>query len=285
MKTWRVIDLIQWTTEYFERHNIPNPRLDVELLLGHVLQKSRLQIYLNFDMPVFQERLLVFRNLIKKRSAHTPVSYLTNHREFMSLDFYVDSRVLIPRPDTEILIETVLKQQEGPCRLIDIGTGSGAIAISLAVTLPDWEIVATDISAEALDVAQQNADKHNCANRIGFLQGDLFEAVKELENTCFDWIVSNPPYVSIEDRSVLAPDVHNYEPEVALFAGGDGLNIIRRIIAEAPEFLNPKGKLVLEIGYNQRRAVQELIESSGMYSDCQFIKDYSGIERVVVAST
>ncbi len=285
MKTWRVIDLIQWTTEYFERHNIPNPRLDVELLLGHVLQKSRLQIYLSFDMPVFQEHLLVFRNLIKKRSAHTPVSYLTNHREFMSLDFYVDSRVLIPRPDTEILIEMVLEQQERPCRLLDIGTGCGAIAISLAVNLLDWEIVATDISAEALDVARQNADKHNCADRITFLQGDLFEAVKELENTRFDWIVSNPPYVSIKDRSVLAPDVHNYEPEVALFAGVDGLNIIRRIIAEAPEFLNPKGKLVLEIGYNQSRDVQELIESSAMYSDCQFIQDYSGIERVVVAST
>jgi len=203
----------------------------------------------------------------------------------MSLDFYVDSRVLIPRPDTEILIETVLEQQERPCRLLDIGTGCGAIAISLAVNLLGWQIVATDISAEALDVAQQNATKHSCANRITFLQGDLFEAVKELENPRFDWIVSNPPYVSIKDRSVLAPDVHNYEPEIALFAGGDGLNIIRRIIAEAPEFLNPKGKLVLEIGYNQSHDVQKLIESSAMYSDYQFIKDYSGIERVVVAST
>ena len=284
MKTWRVIDLIQWTTEYFERHDIPTPRLDAELLLGHLLQKSRLQLYLHFETPVFQEQLSAFRELVKKRVEHTPVSYLTNHREFMSLNFYVDRRVLIPRPETEILVETVLQGQKGTCRLIDIGAGSGAIAISLAVNRPDWEILATDLSPEALEVTQQNAALHHCEERLTFLQGDLFEPVQELENRRFDWIVSNPPYVSTEDFPTLSPDVREHEPEMALIAGCDGLNIIRRLVADAPRFLNPHGKLIMEIGYNQSDDVQKLIQSHPAYNECQVIKDYSGIERVIIAS-
>ena len=283
MKTWRIIDLIHWTTEYFERHNIPTPRLDVELLLGHILQKSRLQIYLSFDMPVFQEQLSAFRELVKKRVARAPVSYLTNHKEFMSLDFYVDSRVLIPRPETEMLVETVLKH-ENPCCLIDIGTGSGVIAVSLAVNRPDWEIFATDISGEALEVAKQNADSHNVADRLTFLQGDLFESVKELDNPRFDWIVCNPPYVSANNRSTLTQDVRDYEPAIALFADVDGQDVIRRLISEAPEFLKPDGKLALEIGHEQSNHIQELIKSHPAYSAHRFIKDYAGIERIVVAS-
>ena len=284
MKIWRIIDLVQWTTEYFERHDIPTPRLDAELLLGHILQKSRLQLYLNFDMPVFPEGLSEFRELIKKRAAHAPVSYLTNHKEFMSLAFYVDQRVLTPRPETEILVETILDGQKERCRLIDIGTGSGAIAISLAVNCPDWEIVGTDLSADALEVARKNAVAHDCAERITFLQGNLFEPVKELENRPFDWIASNPPYVSAEDFPTLAPDVREHEPEIALIAESDGLSIIRHIIAEAPQFLNPQGKLILEIGYNQSRAVQDLIRSHSAYTVCRVIKDYSGMDRVVVVS-
>ena len=188
MKTWRVIDLIEWTTEYFERHEIPTPRLDAELLLGHLQQKSRLQLYLHFEMPVFQDALSKYRELIKKRVAYTPVSYLTNHKEFMSLDFYVDHRVLIPRPETEILVETLLQRQKEKCRCVDIGTGSGAIAISLAHDRPEWEIVATDVSAEALEVAQQNATIHTCADRLTFLHGALFEPLEELSDFDFDWI-------------------------------------------------------------------------------------------------
>ena len=284
MKTWRVIDLIQWTTEYFERHDIPTPRLDAELLLGHIIQKNRLQLYLNFDMPVSRENLSEFREAIKKRAAHTPVSYLTNHKEFMSLDFYIDQRVLSPRPETEILVETILQQQEGECRLIDIGTGSGAIAVSLAVNRPDWEIVATDLSGEALEVARKNAVVHGCADRITFLQDDLFDPVKKLGNRCFDWIVSNPPYVSTEDFLMLPPDVREHEPEIALIAGCDGLSILRRIIADAPQFLPPQGTLILEIGYNQSRKIQELIKSDSEYATYQVIKDYSGMDRVIVAS-
>ena len=284
MKTWRVIDLIEWTTKYFERHEVPTPRLDAELLLGHLLQKSRLQLYLSFEMPVFQEALSKFRELIKKRIAHTPVSYLTNHKEFMSLDFYVDSRVLIPRPETETLVETVLQHQTDPCRFVDIGTGCGAIAISFGHHRPDWELIATDFSTEALEVAQQNALTHNCADRLTFLQGDLFEPLRELSNSRFDWIASNPPYVSTDDASTLSPDVRKHEPEIALFAGADGLDIIRRIVTDAPQFLNPQGKLILEIGHNQSHAVQDLIRLQPTYKRCEVIKDYSGIERVVLAS-
>ncbi len=284
MKTWRVIDLIEWTTKYFERHEVPTPRLDAELLLGHLLQKSRLQLYLSFEMPVFQDALSKFRGLIKKRIAHTPVSYLTNHKEFMSLDFYVDPRVLIPRPETETIVETVLQQQKDPCRFVDIGTGCGAIAISFGHHRPDWELIATDFSTEALEVAQQNAFTHNCADRLTFLQGDLFEPLQELSDSRFDWIASNPPYVSTDEASTLPPDIRKHEPKIALFAGVDGLDIIRRIVTDAPQFLNPQGKLILEIGYNQSYTVQDLIRSQPAYKRCEIIKDYSGIERVVLAS-
>ncbi|MCZ6681240.1 MAG: peptide chain release factor N(5)-glutamine methyltransferase [Candidatus Poribacteria bacterium] len=283
MKTWRVIDLIEWTAKYFERHEIPTPRLDAELLLGYILQKSRLQLYLHFEMPVFHEGLSQFRTLIKKRAARMPVSYLTNHKEFLSLDFYVNQHVLIPRPETEVLVETVLQQQQGQCRFVDIGTGSGAIAISLAYHRPDWEAVATDVGTEILEVAQKNAAAHNCADRLTFLQGDLFDPLGELSNPRFDWIASNPPYVSTEEAATLSPDVRKHEPEIALFAGSDGLSIIRRIVADAPKFLNLHGKLILEIGYNQSPAVQDLIKSHPSYTDYQVIKDYSGIERIIVA--
>ena len=155
-KMWRVVDLLDWTTRYFEQHGIPNPRLDAEVLLGHILEKSRLQLYLHFEMPVFQEHLTPYRELIKKRIEHTPVSYLTNRKEFMSLDFYVDERVLIPRPETEQLVETILREKTGNSeRLLELGTGSGVIATSLAVHQPEWEIIATDISESALAVAQK----------------------------------------------------------------------------------------------------------------------------------
>ena len=284
MKTWRVLDLIQWTTEYFKRCGIPGPRLDAELLLSHVLDTNRLQLYLQFEMPVYPEHLATFRELIKERVAHAPVSYLTNRKEFLSLDFYVDSRVLIPRPETEVLVENVLQAQEPQCQLIDIGTGSGAIAISLAVNRPEWEIIATDISADALEVAQKNAVNHKCADRLTFLHGNLFEPLEGLPNPRFDWIVSNPPYVSTDEFPFLLPDVRDHEPETALLAGVDGLDVIVGILKGAPQFLKPGGRVGLEIGHNHSHDVQELVQSNLAYSGCQVITDYSGIERVVIAA-
>ena len=284
MKTWRVIDLIQWTTEYFKRYDISTSRLDAELLLSHILETSRLQLYLRFEMPVLPEHLAAFRELIKKRAAHSPVSYLTSRKEFLSLDFYVDSRVLIPRPETEVLVENVLQAQEAPCQLIDIGTGSGAIAISLAVNRPEWEVLATDISVDALEVAQKNAVAHKCADRLTFLQGNLFEPLERLPNPRFDWIVSNPPYVSTVEYSSLPPDVRDHEPETALLAGTDGLDVTTAVLEGAPQFLKPGGRVGLEIGHNHSQDVQDIVQSNSAYSGCQVIKDYSGVERVIIAT-
>ena len=284
-KIWHVLELLEWTTGYFEKHNIPNPRLDAEVLLGHLLKKSRLQLYLHFDMPVFQDDLTVFRELIKKRIARAPISYLTNHKEFMSLDFYVDEKVLIPRPETEFIVETILKTKEDiPQRLLEIGTGSGVIAIALAVNKPEWEIIATDISKDALAVAEKNRDTHECTDCITLLSGDLFEPIKTLQSPRFNWIVSNPPYVMTNERDTLIQDIRDYEPHIALFAGEDGLSIIRRLIAESPNYLYPEGKLIFEIGDKQAELVKTLLEEQSAYQNYRFIKDYAGIERVVIAT-
>ena len=287
-KIWRVVDLLDWTTRYFEQHDIPNPRLDAEVLLGHLLEKSRLQLYLDFEMPIFQEHLTPYRELIKKRIDHTPVSYLTKKKEFMSLDFYVDERVLIPRPETEQLVEIILREKTGNSeRLLELGTGSGIIATSLAVHQPEWDIIATDISEPALAVAQKNAKTHACSAQIEFLSGDLFEPIKAIAPTGeirFDWIVCNPPYVKKTEWDALSPDVRDHEPEVALFAGDDGLAVIRRLIAEAPEYLAPNGKLILEIGDTQGDTVLALIDAEPAYCTYELHKDYAAKERIVLAS-
>ena len=284
-KIWHVLELLEWTTSYFEKHNIPNPRLDAEVLLGHILKKSRLQLYLHFDMPVFQEDLTILRELIKKRIARTPVSYLTHHKEFMSLDFYVDENVLIPRPETEFIVETVLKSNDSkPENILEIGTGSGAIAISIAVNMPECHIIATDICENALAVAEKNRDIHECTDRIELMPGDLFEPIKQEKPNKFNWIVSNPPYISIDESKELSKDIYDHEPHIALIAGDDGLAVIRRLILEAPNFLLPKGKLIFEIGEKQAASVKAILDEHPKYIHSQFINDYAGIERIVVAS-
>lgn len=287
-KIWRVVDLLDWTSQYFEQNAIPNPRLDAEVLLGHLLGKSRLQLYLDFEMPVFQENLTPFRELIKKRIARTPVSYLTNQKEFMSLEFYVDERVFIPRPETEQLVETILTTQiDTSQHLLELGTGSGVIATILAVHQPEWNITATDLSEDALAVAKKNAETHACTAQINFLSGDLFEPINAIDpngEIQFDWIVCNPPYIKKTESDSLSPDVRDYEPEIALFAGDDGLAVIRRLIAEAPEYLASNGKLILEIGDTQADAVRTLINAEPTYCSSELIKDYAEKERIVLAS-
>ncbi len=284
-QNWHILQLLEWTTGYFKKHNIPNPRLDAEVLLAHLLKKNRLQLYLHFDMPVFHNDLNVFRELIKKRIARTPISYLTNHKEFMSLDFYVDERVLIPRPETEFIVETILKSNPNtPQSILEIGTGSGIIATALAVNKPDWKIIATDISKDALAVAEINRKAHNCNEQITLLHGNLFDPIKPLEPSQYNWIVSNPPYIMSNDHNTLSPDIRDYEPHIALFAGEDGLSIIRTLIAEAPNHLQPNGKLIFEIGDTQKEHVKTLLENQPEYKKLRFIKDYSGKDRVVLAS-
>ena len=281
MKTWTVLDLVEWTENYFRESGITTPRLDAEVLLGFVLQKSRLQLYLSFEMPVFPDHLSVFRQLVQRRKEHTPVSYLTNHREFMSIDFYVDSRVLIPRPETEILVEYVLDRTSthGPISLVDIGTGSGAIAVSLAFNRPEWHIVATDISIDALAVAKTNATRHQ--TQIEFRSGDMLSTLESVDDK-FDWIVSNPPYISSQDYKILPPDVRNFEPKLALASPPDGLQLIRILIESAPNYLKPNGRLAIEIGKGQRLDVEDFVHRSKKYQKIDFIPDLSGVARILV---
>ncbi|MBP95133.1 protein-(glutamine-N5) methyltransferase, release factor-specific [Candidatus Poribacteria bacterium] len=281
MKTWTVLDLVEWTENYFRESGITTPRLDAEVLLSFVLQKSRLQLYLSFEMPVFPDHLSVFRQLVQRRKEHTPVSYLTNHREFMSIDFYVDSRVLIPRPETEILVEYVLDRTSthGPISLVDIGTGSGAIAVSLAFNRPEWYIVATDISIDALAVAETNATRHQ--TQIEFRSGDMLSTLESVDNK-FDWIVSNPPYISSQDYKILPPDVRNFEPKLALASPPDGLQLIRILIESAPNYLKPNGRLAIEIGKGQRLDVEDFVLRSKKYQKIDFIPDLSGVARILV---
>ena len=281
MKTWTVLDLVEWTENYFRESGITTPRLDAEVLLGFVLQKSRLQLYLSFEMPVFPDHLSVFRQLVQRRKEHTPVSYLTNHREFMSIDFYVDSRVLIPRPETEILVEYVLDRTSthGPISLVDIGTGSGAIAVSLAFNRPEWYIVATDISIDAIAVAETNATRHQ--TQIEFRSGDMLSTLESVDDK-FDWIVSNPPYISSQDYKILPPDVRNFEPKLALASPPDGLQLIRILIESAPNYLKPNGRLAIEIGNGQRPDVEDFVHRSKKYQKIDFIPDLSGVARILV---
>ena len=281
MKTWTVLDLVEWTENYFRESGITTPRLDAEVLLGFVLQKSRLQLYLSFEMPVFPDHLSVFRQLVQRRKEHTPVSYLTNHREFMSIDFYVDSRVLIPRPETEILVEYVLDRTSthDPISLVDIGTGSGAIAVSLAFNRPEWYIVATDISIDALAVAKTNATRHQ--TQIEFRSGDMLSTLESVDDK-FDWIVSNPPYISSQDYKILPPDVRNFEPKLALASPPDGLQLIRILIESASNYLKPNGRLAIEIGKGQRLDVEDFVHRSKKYQKIDFIPDLSGVARILV---
>ncbi len=271
-------DLLQWAVGKLRKCNTETPRLDAEVLLAYAMGKDRLQLYLAMEETVDAERELSYRILIEKRSAHVPISYLTGHKEFMSLDFTVNESVLIPRPETEILVEAVCKLGEPGSRVLELGTGSGAIAVSLAKYNPDWHILATDLSMEALLVARGNARCHGVIDRISFLQGDLFDALSSQGE--FDWVVSNPPYIPAEDMENLPAGVRDYEPLLALDGGRDGLDVIRRIISEAHEMLKPGGRLAIEMGYGQSNDVQGIADKIGEYSHYSMIKDYSGIPRI-----
>lgn len=294
MRAWKIIELIASAAEYLQKRQLPNSRLDAELLLAHVLNLSRLNLYVNFNQIVEPQKIDLYRELIKKRSNRIPVNYLINCREFMSLEFYVDQCVLIPRPETEVLVETIFKlnsnysnySNSAPQELLEIGTGSGAIAISLAVKKPSWKIIATDISYDALNVAQKNAQKHQLSKCIAFICANLFEPIK-VKDGCenFDWILSNPPYIPSSEIPKLAPEIKDHEPKIAIDGGKDGLDIIRGLILQAPKFLKPKGKLAFEIGADQADEVKKLIDDSGKYANRFVVKDYSGIDRVVVAET
>ena len=278
-----VKDAMLRSAAWLQERGCESARLDAEVLLGHVLGMRRLDLYLDYARPLDEAERDAYREALRRRGGGEPVAYITGTREFFALPFRVSPAVLVPRPETELLVERALaliSEMPGETvRIADIGTGSCAIAVAIAHEEPRARVLATDVSPEALEVARDNAEANGVSDGIRFEQADLLSNGGEL----FDLIVSNPPYVSERDRPTLSRDVRDYEPEGALFSGEDGLDCIRRIVAMAPARLRPGGWLAMEIGYDQADAVRELLRADGRYDETEIERDYQGIERIVSA--
>jgi release factor glutamine methyltransferase len=274
-----VLDVLQSTTAYFKKRGIENPRLNAEHLLAHSLGRKRLDVYLEFERDLAEPELAPLRELVRRRGQNEPLQHLLGTVEFCGNIFLCDKRALVPRPETEEFVEFLgpeIRGQKSEVRIIDVGTGSGVIALSLAAKFPDAEIIATDISDDALLLARENAVRLETA-RVQFLKSDLLENV----DGKFDLIVANLPYISRHDRDQLAPEVLR-DPEVALFAGEKGDEIIRRLIETAPSHLSRKGLLALEIGLGQEPALIDLLRDKN-YGDIEAKNDYSGRTRFLFA--
>jgi release factor glutamine methyltransferase len=267
-----------------DEHLRAQARRDAELLFLHILKISRVTLLAHPGHDLTPGEIALYEDAIARRLRHEPVQYITGEQEFYGLLFRVTPAVLIPRPETEHLVEAVLKllPKGELLKIVDIGTGSGAIAIALAVHLPNSEVIALDLSVDALAVASANAREHNVADRIHFLQSDLLAALPgdEAAGQGFDAIVSNPPYIPESDRADLHPEVRDHEPAAALFAGPEGLDLYRRLIPQAHIALKPNGILALEIGHGQREAVAELLRS---WHEVSFIDDLQEIPRIALA--
>jgi release factor glutamine methyltransferase len=279
-----LLNLLRWATGHFKNHDVPEPRASAELLLGHVLGLDRLSLRLNPQRSIETSELAAFMKCVERRLLGEPVQYITGTQEFWSLPLSVTPAVLIPRPETELLVEAVLdiarKAGAGKVRIADVGTGSGAIAVALARELPEAVIVAGDLSRAALQVARRNARRHQVAERVHFVCADLFAPFSE---SAFDIVVTNPPYVKGSDILLLPREIRDYEPRAALDGGVDGLASIRAIIHGVPDFLRPAGVLVLEMGAGQARDVTALVSETKRYRAHRVLKDYGGIDRVLVA--
>lgn len=274
-----VAEVLKAATARLEMAKIENPRLDAEILLAHVLKWRRLNLYIDAEKILPLEYVFRFNELINRRLEGIPVAYLTGTKDFMGLTFAVNEKVLIPRPETEILTELVGEYLRGLGREVifaDLGTGSGAITISILKFVKNARAIAVDISNDALEVAKFNAIKFHVEDRIEFLLGDLFAPLTGK----FDAIVSNPPYIPTKDLISLQAEVQR-EPQLALDGGEDGLNFYRRIISDAPQFLVDGGVLAVEIGINQASPVKKLFEAAN-FIDIEIFKDLAGIERVVI---
>lgn len=282
---WTIRRIIEWTTSHLEKHGSETPRLDTEILLAHACRCQRIELYTRFDDIVGEHQRTLMRELVRRRVDAEPVAYLVGHREFFGLDFRVTPDVLIPRPDTETLVVELLelcKERNLP-RILDVGTGCGCIAIAAAVNLPSAQVTATDISRAAVEVARENAAAHNVADRIRFLQGDLFHPLGTSEQ--FEIIASNPPYVAQRELATLQDDVRNHEPHIALDGGADGLDHIRRLVAEAPAYLAPGGQLIFEVSPEQQGVVDELLCVDAAYTHSGKVQDLSGKVRLFRAQT
>lgn len=282
---WTIIKLIRWATSYLKSYDIDSPRATGEILLAHALHLNRIDLYLKHDQPLVDEELQAFKALIKRRVRREPVAYILGVREFWSLDLEVNADVLIPRPETECVVEAALdlmssKSNPAPQRILDLGTGSGAIVLALASQQPRHFYVAVDRFQPAVELACRNARRHNLGHKINFLVGDWLASIKSA-TPGFDLIVSNPPYIPSRVISGLQPEIHQYEPIAALDGDADGLASYRNIIGCAHCHLNADGVLVLEIGHDQREDIYRIAADSKRFEAFSCTKDYSGYDRVV----
>lgn len=288
MDTWTIQKLLNWVTEFLTGKGIDSPRLSAELLLSHVVGLKRIELYTQFDKPVAKQQLDHLHDLVKRAGQNEPIAYLVGKTEFYSLELNITTDCMIPRPETELLvaraIEFLRTRRTGTQFVCDLCTGSGCIAVAIAGNYPNARIIATDICDAALAIAAENVEKYQLGNRITLLCGDLFDpVVPQLDVNEFDLIVCNPPYVSDAEYEKFDRNVKDYEPKIALFAGVDGLDIYRRIIEKAEQFLKPGAALMLEIGYAQGRAVKELLEQTGVFAEIKIEKDFHNNDRIVSA--
>jgi len=275
-----VINALKLATDYFEKKGIQSARTNAEILLAHILNCKRLDLYLRFDQPLSENEVNLYREFIARRGKYEPVQYILGFTEFYGLHLNVNPSVLIPRPETEILVETILNElsTKENVKILDIGCGSGNISIALGKNLPNCEITALDISKDALQVAQKNATKNNVTN-INFVEGDII-LNGILDNHKFDVIVSNPPYVSINEYTTLQNEITKYEPKEAVTDDADGLKFFKRISEFSMNKLNDGGSLFFEIGMGQSKNVSLIMSENG-FEEIKIVKDYQQIDRVI----
>ena len=280
---WTVARLLQWTRGYFEKQRVESPRLCAEILLAHAMKCERIELYTRYELVPAEDVLTPFRESVKQAASGRPIAYLTGIKEFFSLPFEVTPDVLIPRPETEVLVERVVHMVRrggvAAGTILDLCTGSGNIAVSLAKNLPDVALFASDLSEAALAVAKRNAEKHAVGERIEFRYGDLFMPWK---GQMFDVIICNPPYIGLSEKPDLPANVRDHEPAIALFGGQDGYELLRRLAAEAPAHLSPAGHFLTEIAYSQGAKTRELFADAG-WRDIQTYRDGLGEERAIHA--
>ena len=286
---WTIIKLLKWTTSYFESRDIDGPRIEAEILLAHALQLQRIDLYLQYDQPLSTNELSQFKDFIKRRINREPVAYIVGSKEFWSMDFMVTKDVLIPRPETEFLVETTLNllPQDSasnptltPKRILELGTGSGAVVLALASMRPDHLFFASDRMMSVVNLAKQNAEHHGIKSRVSIICADWLDPFKD-KRPAFDLIVSNPPYIPSRVIGKLQPEIVKYEPISAIDGGEDGLSCLRYIINNAHFYLQRKGHLLLEMGHDQKNDIQKIVDQCAKYEKVVYTKDYSGYDRVV----
>ena len=283
--SWTILRMILWSAEYLAGKGVESGRLDAEWLLSATLGVDRLQLYLQYDRPLSADEREAFKLLLRRRASREPLQYITGRAGFRQLELKTDARVLIPRPETEVLVQEVLdwvaagKGSIG--RVLDVGTGTGAVAFSLALEAACTRVVATDVSPEALSVAADNAERYKLSGLVEFREGPLFEPLEEGER--FDIIVSNPPYIAESEREGLQPEVRDWEPPEALFAGEDGLDMIRQLVAGAPEHLPAGGLLAFECGLGQAKSIATDVSATGAFATVRIRPDLTGRPRFVMA--